>query len=204
MKTRIALIIYSIISMLALMLMLSRENIFVVIALVIAFLLLGHRELWSLLRHHRLPVIDDRVRENLSSAMRVTGVFFFISSIIMIILVRFGIFQDIHAGQIISGQLVIVGIVYVIGYHYYDRVRPNLGERTARWLKRCLITTGFSLSTIALSITLHNLLSSWLGFEEAFFFILGLLVTPAVLIVSLLASLVIFLVGLMASFRRIE
>jgi hypothetical protein len=200
MKTRLILIAYAVISVLGLMVLLSRENVYVVLALILGFLLLGHRELWSLVRYRRLPVIDERVRDNLTSAMRLTGGFFFIASIVLILLLRFDIFENTPTGLIISGQLVIVGFVYLIGYHYYDRVRPNLGEKAMRWMKRCLIMAGLSLSTIALAIALHNLVSALLGFEEAFFFILGLLVAPAVLAASLMGSLAIFIKGLGASF----
>jgi uncharacterized Tic20 family protein len=204
MKTRLILIAYAVISLLGLMMLLSRENVYVVGALVLGLILLGHRELWSLVRYRRLPVIDERVKNNLNSAMRLTGVFFFIASIVLILMMRFNVFKDTPTALIISGQLVVVGIVYVVGYHYYDRVRPNLGERAARWLKICLITAGLSLSTIALAITLHNMVSAWFGFEDAFFFILGLLVAPAVLAASLLGSLAVFIKGLWASFSGVE
>jgi hypothetical protein len=204
MKTRLILIAYAVISLLGLLLLLSRENVYVVGALVFGFLLLGHRELWSLARYRQLPVIDDRVRENLSNAMRLTCGFFSISSIVLILLLRFDVFENKPTGLIISGQLVIVGIVYVVGYHYYDRVCPNLGERALRWLKICLITAGLSLSTIAIAIVLHNMVSAWFGFEDAFFFIIGLLVAPAVLAASLLGSLAIFIKGLLASFKGVE
>jgi hypothetical protein len=204
MKTRLILIAYAVISLLVLMILLSRENVYVVLALIVGFLLLGHRELWSLIRYRRLPIIDERVKNNLTSAMRLTGVFFFIASIVLILMMRFNVFQDTPTALIIGGQLVIVGIVYVVAYHYYDRVRPSLGERAMRWLRICLITAGLSLSTIALAIALHNLVSAWFGFEEAFFFILGLLVAPAVLAASLLGSLAIFIKGLGASFRGVE
>lgn len=204
MKTRWILMAYAAISLLALMLMLSRENLYVVIALVAGILLLGHRELWSLVRYGRMPVIDERVQNNLTGAMRLTGVFFFIASIMLIMLLRFNVFKNTPTELIISGQLVIVGFVYLIGYYYYDRVRPYLGERATRWLKICLITAGLCLSTIALAIVLHNLFSSWFDFEDAFFFIIALLVAPAVLVISLLGSLAIFIKGLSASFSGIE
>jgi hypothetical protein len=203
-KIRWILIAYSILSILGLMLLLSRENIYIVIALALGFLLLGHRELWSLVRYRRLPVIDERVQNNLTSAMQLTGVFFFIASIVLILLLRFNVFRDTPTGLIISGQLVIIGIVYLVGYHYYDRVRPNLGEKALHWLKICLITAGLSLSTIAFAIVLHNMFSAWFGFEDAFFFILGLLVAPAVLAISLLGCLAVFIKGLGASFTNVE
>ena len=204
MKTRWILVAYTTVSLLALMLMLSRENLYVAIALVAGILLLGHRELWSLIRHGRMPVIDERVQNNLTGAMRITGVFFFVASIVLILLLRFNVFKNTPTELIISGQLVIVGFVYVIGYYFYDRVRPCLGERATRWLRICLITAGLSLSTIALAIVLHNLVSIWLGFEDAFFFILALLVAPAVLAISLLGCLAIYIKGLWASFSGVE
>jgi hypothetical protein len=84
----------------------------------------------------------------------------------------------------------------LIGYYYYDRVRPNLSKRAARWLKICLITAGISLSTVALGIVLHNLISYCFNFEEPFFFILGLLAAPGVFAGSLLVGLVIYVKGL--------
>ncbi len=204
MKIKWTLITYSIISILGLMLLLSRENIYVVTALVLGFLLLGHRELWSLVRFHRLPILDERVRTNLTNAMRLTGIFFFIATIVLIVAMRFNVFKNISPSLILSGLIVFVGIVYVIGYHYYDRVCPSLGKRSILWLKICLIVAGLSLSTIALAIVLHNMVSYLFGFEDAFFFILGLLVAPAILVVSLLGSLGIYISGLFASSGRGE
>lgn len=204
MKIRWILIAYATISTLGVLFLLSIENVYLPIAIISGILLLGHRELWSLLRYRRLPVVDERVRNNLTSAMQLTGVFFFIANIVLILLLRFNVFKGTPTGLIISGQLVIVGIVYLVGYYYYDRVRPNLGERAMHWLKICLITAGLSLSTIALAIVLHNLVSFWFGFEDAFFFILGLLVAPAVFAVSLLGSLAVFIKGLWASFTGVD
>ncbi len=201
MKTRIILIAYSAVSILGLMLLLSRENIYIVAALILGILLLGHRELWALIKYGRLPVIDERVRENLTCAMRTTGIFFFIASIALILMFRFNVFKDTPTGLIISGQLVVIGFVYLIGYHYYDRARPHLGGRALRWLKSLLVTAGVSLSTIALAISLHNMVYALFGLEDAFFFILGLLVAPAVCALSLLGSFFLFIKGVLASFR---
>jgi hypothetical protein len=203
-KTRIILTVYAAISILGLMVLISRENIFVVLAIILGVLLLGHREIWSLIRYRRMPVIDERVRDNLTGAMQITGCFFFIASLVLIIALRFNVFHNTPTPLIISGQLVVVGLVYLAGYHYYDRARPNLGKRAMRWLKICLVTAGLSLSTVALAITLHNMVSALFGFEDAFFFILGLLVAPAVFILSILGTIAIFIKGLWTSFTGVE
>lgn len=204
MKMRCILIAYAVISILGLMVLLSRENVYVVLALILGILLLGHREIWSLIRYRRMPVIDERVRDNLTGAMRVTGCFFFIASLVLIIAMRFNVFHDTPTPLIISGQLVVVGIVYLAGYHYYDRAHPNLGKRAMRWLKICLVTAGLSLSTVAMAITLHNMVSALFGFEDAFFFILALLVAPAVFVISIMGTIAIFVKGLWKSFKGVE
>lgn len=204
MKTKVALILYAAISLLGLLVLLARENILVVLALAAGFLLLGHREIWSLVRHGRLPVIDERVKDNLSGAMRLTGIFFFITSILLLVLLRFDVFENVSKELIISGEFVVIGIAYLISYYYYDRVRPNLGRQALRWLKGLLVAAGLSISTAALSVALHNLISSWAGTEEGVFFILGLIVAPACFAISLLGSLGIYLKGLFSPGRRGE
>jgi hypothetical protein len=196
MKTKIALGIYASISLLGLLLLLAWENIYVIAALILGMLLLGHRELWSLIRHGHMPVIDERVRDNLSGAMRLTGIFFFIASIVLLLLLRFNTFKNTPKELLISGEFVIIGIAYIIAYYYYDRVRPGLGEKALRWLRICLTTAGLSLSTGALAVILHNLISAWSGMEEAVFFILAVLIAPAVFVLSLLGCLGIYLKGL--------
>ncbi len=204
MKLKLVLIAYAAVSILGLMLLLSMENVYVVGALVAGFLLLGHREIWSLIRYRRLPVFDERVQNNLTSAMRLTGIFFFIASIVFVVVLRFNVLRDTPLAPIASGQVVIVGLVYLLGYHYYDRVSPNLGRRARLWLKICLIAAGLSLSTVAMGIVLHNMISHWLGFEEGFFFVLGLLVAPGVFALSLLVSLGIYIKGLFGQASRGE
>ncbi len=204
MKRKVSLISFSIISLLLLMLMLARENIYIVAAILAGILLLGHREIWSLIRYRHWPVIDERVRDNLTGAMRLTGIFFFLASIMLIILLRFEVLKDTPLELVISGQLVIVGIVYLISYYYYDRARPNLGKGGLRWLRICLTTAGLAICTAALAIALHNLVSYWFNFEDAFFFILGLLAAPAVFVISLLVCLGIYISGLFGTTGRGE
>lgn len=199
MKKKVILISYSVICVLILMLMLARENVFIIAAIALGFVMLGHREIWSLIRYHRMPVIDERVKDNLNSAMKLTGVFFFTASIILILLMRFNVLHDTSKEILISGQLLLVGLVYVLSYYYYDRVLPNMGERSMRWMKACLIIAGVSIGTAAISIVLHNLIGALFDFEEAVFFILGVLVAPGVFALSILGLIVLYLKGLFGS-----
>lgn len=204
MKMKLILIIYSSISLLGLLLLLSRENIIVVAALFLSLLLLWYRELWSLIRYRRLPVIDERVRENLTGAARITGAFFFIASLVIVLLLRFNVFKNISTLVVVSGLLVTVSLVYPIAYLYYDRVLPNLDGRALRWLRIFLFSAGLSLSTIAFCIAAHSLMAFLFHIEEAFFFILGLLVAPAIFVISLLCGIFIYFLGLFWNFGRGE
>ena len=121
MKWKVILVTYAAISILGLLFLLARENTYIAIAIISCFLLLGHREIWSLLRYRKFPVIDERIWKNLTSAMRFTGVFFFIACIVLILLLRFNVFQNTPTAIIISSQLIIIGFVYLLSYYYYDR-----------------------------------------------------------------------------------
>jgi hypothetical protein len=198
-KKKVILISYSIICVLILMLMLAKENIFIIAAIALGFVMIGHREIWSLIKYHRMPVIDERVKDNLNGAMRLTGFFFFIASIILILLMRFNVLRDTSKEALISGQLLLVGLVYILSYYYYDRVQPNIGERSMHWVKVCLVTAGVSIGTAAISIVLHNLIGALFDFEEAVFFILGVLVAPGVFVLSILGLVILYVKGLFGS-----
>jgi len=204
MKIKLLLIIYSVISLMALLLLLSLENIIVVAALLLSLLLLWYRELWSLVRNRHLPVIDERVRENLTGAARITGAFCFIASVIVILLLRFNVFKNVSTSLVVSGLLVAVSLVYPAAYLYYDRVLPNLGSGSLRWLKIFLLTAGISLSTIAFSIAAHNLVAFLFHLEEPFFFVLGLLIAPAIFVISLMCAIFVYFSGLFRTSRHGE
>ena len=204
MKMKLILVIYTVVSLLGLMLLLSRENIFIVTALFLSLILLWYREIWSLIRYHRLPVIDERVRDNLTGAARITGVFFFVASLIIVLLLRFNFFKNISSSIVVSSFLVTVSLLYPIAYLYYDRVLPNLGRRAFHWLKISLFSAGISLSTIAFSITVHNLVDVFFHIEEGFFFVIGLLVAPALLVLSFLCIVCIYFSGLFNTSGRGE
>lgn len=76
MKKKRALIIFAAVALLSALLLLSLKAYYVLGALVAGLLIMGHREIWSLIRYRRLPVIDERVRENLVKAVRNAAVFF--------------------------------------------------------------------------------------------------------------------------------
>ena len=67
MRTKIAFLAVSIAALLVAIILISLKAYYVTIALVVGTLIIGHRELWSLIRRRKLPPVDERVRENATS-----------------------------------------------------------------------------------------------------------------------------------------
>ena len=196
MKTKRALIIFGVIALVAALLLLSLRAYYVLLAMVIGLLLLGYREIWSLIRHQRLPVIDERVRDNLVKSVRNAGVFFVIVAIFLMLVLSGNLLKDVLAVRIVGLLFVTVGAAYLFSYLYYDRAEPNLGEKGLRWLRIFIITAGTAVGVFIISIILHNLIGGLLGVKEPVFFIIAVIISPSALAVGLLGSLVLFVRGL--------
>ena len=63
MKMKRAYLAIAITALVVTVLLISLRAYYVAIALIAGALIIGHRELWSLLRSRKLPPIDERVRE---------------------------------------------------------------------------------------------------------------------------------------------
>jgi len=70
MKTRRVFLAVFIAALIVTIVLISLKEYYVAIALIVGVLLIGHREVWSLLRKRKLPPIDERVRENIVKAVR--------------------------------------------------------------------------------------------------------------------------------------
>ena len=214
MKRKRVFIAISIIALLMTVILISLEAYYVAIALIAGVLILGYRELWSLIRRRKLPPVDERVRENLGKSVR-NGFIFLVAALAFLMLpfsVRLTETPDtVH---VLGGLFVSAGIVYLLSYLFYDRVAPRLGERGLRLLKIFLLASGISLAVGIISVVLHNaiygLLIYWFGEgfwersgvgDEPVFFLIALL-SVAGFAVGILGSLVMFLKGLFSRSRE--
>ena len=68
----------------------------------------------------------------------------------------------------------------------------TLKEKVAGMLKAFLLLTGASAVGGSASFVLHNLVSGWLGIEEAVFFILATIVCPLGFLTGAIGSIVLF------------
>jgi len=208
MKKKRVLIAVAITALVVTIILISLKAYYVAIALIVGTLIMGHRELWSLIRRRKLPPVDERVRENVNKSIR-NGFIFLVTALAFLMLpfsVRLTEAPD--TVNVLGGLFVSAGIVYLLSYLFYDRVAPRLGERGLRMLKIFLLVAGISLAVGIISVFLHNaiygLFIYWFGEDfwersgvgdEPVFFIIALLSVVA-FAVGIIGSLVIFIKGL--------
>ena len=189
----------------------KKKRVFIAIsitALIVGTLIMGHRELWSLIRRRKLPPIDERVRENVNKSIR-NGFLFLVTALAFLMLpfsVR--LIEAPDTVHVLGGLFVSAGMVYLLSYFFFDRVEPRLGERGLRRLRIFLLVAGISLGAFIISVFLHNaiygLFIHFFGADfwdrvgvgdEPVFFIIALLSVVA-FAVGIIGSLVMFFKGL--------
>ena len=208
MKTKRALLAVSITALIVAVLLISIRAYYVAIALVVGILLIGHRELWSLIRRKKMPLIDERVRENTNKSIRNGFIFFAIATAFLMLPFSVRLIETPDTVHVLGGLFLSGGAVYLLSYLFYDRAEPRLGERGLKMLKTFLLVAGISLGAFIISVFLHNaiygLFIHWFGEDfwnrigmgdEPVFFIIALLSAVA-LVVGIIGSLVIFIKGL--------
>ncbi len=210
MKKKRVLIAISITALVVTVILISLKAYYVAIALIVGTLIMGHRELWSLIRMRKLPLADERVRENVNKSIR-NGFIFLVAALAFLMLpfsVRLTEAPD--TVNVLSGLFVSAGMVYLLSYLFYDRVAPRLGVRGLRMLRIFMLIAGISLAVGIISVFLHNaiygLFIYWFGEDfwersgvgdEPVFFIMALLSVVA-FAVGIIGSLVIFIKGLLS------
>jgi len=209
MKTKRVFLAVSITALIVTIILISLKAYYVVIALLAGTLLMGHRELWSLITRKKLPPIDERVRENSSKSIRNGFIFFAIATAFMML--PFSVIlttRNPDTVHVLGGLFLSAGTVYLLSYLFYDRVEPRLGEKGLKMLKRFLLVAGISFAAFIISVFLHNAIYGlcilWFGedfwsrtgiTDEPVFFFIALLSIVS-LAVGLIGSLVLFIKGL--------
>ena len=208
MKKRRVFIAIAITALIVTIILISVKAYYVAIALIVGTLIMGHRELWSLIRRRKLPPIDERVRENVNKSIR-NGFIFLVTALAFLMLpFSIRLIETPNTVNVLGGLFVSGGMVYLLSYLFYDRVEPRLGERGLRMLRIFLLVAGISLAAGIISVVLHNVIyglfihffgadfwdRSGVG-DEPVFFIIALLSVVA-FAVGIIGSLVMFFKGL--------
>ena len=178
--------------------LISVEAYYVAIALIIGTLLIGYRELWSLLTTRKLPPLDERIRENIGKSVR-NGFLFLVFALAYLMLPFSTILiTKPDTAHVLGGLLLSGGAAYLLSFIFYDRVEPKLSGRGLKMLKVFLMTAGISVAVFILGVFLHNALSGLFGVEEPVFFVMSVFLAPLGFTVGLIGSLVLIIQGLLA------
>lgn len=182
--------------------LISLEAYYVVVAFLIGLLLLGHRELWSLLRRRKMPPIDERVRGNTAKAVRNGFIFFVAATALLMLPFSVRLVEGPDTVQVLGGLFIAAGVVYLISYLYYDRVETGLSEGNLKLFKTFALIAGISLGVAIISIFLHNAIYALImhfwdtEFEEPVFFIMATIVSPLGFAIGFIGGLVLYIRGL--------
>jgi len=189
--------------------LISARAYYVAVAFVAGTLIMGHRELWYLIRGKKMPVLDERVRENTSKSLRNGFVFFAVASAFMMIFFSLNRSAEPEVVHVLGGLFLSAGAAYLLSYLYYNQVEPGLNARGLKMLKAFLLVAGIALGVFIISFFLHNaiygLFSHCFGADfwdrtgigdEPVFFIIAVIICPLAFAVGLIGSLVIFVKGL--------
>ena len=198
MKTKRAFLAVSITTLIVAIILISLRAYYVVVALIVGALLIGHREFWSLIRKRKMPPIDERVRENTSKSIRNGFIFFAIATAFLMLPFSVRIIETPSTVHVLGGLFLSAGAVYLFSYLFYDRVESRLDERGLKMLKTFLLVTGISLGAFIISVFLHNAISGLFDIEEPVFFFIAVFISPLAFAVGLIGSLVIFIKGLLS------
>ncbi len=196
MRTVKAFIGLAIAALVGALVLISLKAYYVLVAVVAGLLILGYRELWSLITTRSLPPLDERVKGNTGKAIRNGFVFFVAVSIFLMLFLSVRQTVELELLHVLGGLFVATGLVYLLSYVFYDRAEPNLDERRSRMLKTFLMVAGISVAVFILSVFLHNMSSGLFDIEEAVFFTIATIIAPLGLVVGLIGSLVVFIKGL--------
>jgi len=199
MKTKMVFLVFSITALIMTIILIVLEVYYAAGALIVGMLIIGHRELWSLIRRGKMPPVDERVKENINKSIRNSFIFFGVVSIlIMLLYITDPRVLQPDLEYFLGGLLLSVGIVYVISYLFYDRVETNLDRKGLKTFRTFLLVAGISLAVFIINAFFNNAINRIFNIDYLAFHRILLYVLPFVFAVGIIGSLVVFIKGLFA------
>jgi hypothetical protein len=165
--------------------------------IVIGAIIAGHREIWSLIRYRKMPPNDERVKENINKSIRNSFLAFVIISLITLLFYVVEEFAQIDLEYFLVVLILLVELVYVISYLFYDRLEDNLGSRDIKALKILAIFEAASLVVFILNAMFVKIIFPVITDEIFTLHRLMLYISPVVFSLGIIGSSVIFIKGLL-------
>jgi hypothetical protein len=178
------------------LLLIAVRQYYVAAALFLGIIIMWHREIWSLLTRRRMPPADERVKENTNRAIR--NGFIFFAAATAFLMMPFGeiVTDRLDTSHTLGALFLSSGLVYMLSYLFYDRAGVEIPPKRMKLIKTFLIIGVMSLPTFIIGVFMHSALSALFNVEEPVFFVIAVIVAPAVLVVGLIGSLVLLFMGM--------
>jgi hypothetical protein len=173
----------------------AMRSYYVGVAVIAGMILIGYREIWSLITTRKLPPLDERIRENTDKSVR--NGFVFLMLVLGYLMMPFSarLVNENNISIVLGGLLVSGGLVYCLSYIFYDRVEPKFSSRRFKILKGFIFTIAISIALYILGGLFHNVIFAIYDVEEPVFFSIALLGIAGV-VVGIIGCLVMFVHGL--------
>ncbi len=126
--------------------------------IIIGAIIAGHREIWSLIRYRKMPPHDERVNANINKSIRNGFLAFIIISLITLLFYVTEEFARIDLEYYLVALILLVELVYVISYLFYDKIEANLGKRDIKALKIFAVFEVASLVFFILTILFPSMI----------------------------------------------
>jgi len=111
MKTKRVFLAVSIAALILVITLISLRAYYVTVALIVGTLVIGHRELWYLVKRRKVPPIDERVRGNAGKSVRNGFVFFAIASVFLMLFFSLNLAVNPGIVHVLGGLFLSAGVV---------------------------------------------------------------------------------------------
>jgi len=165
-------------------------------AIAIGMLVVGHREIWSLITKGKLPPVDERVKEGINKSIRNSFIFFGMVAFLTMLFYITDQYEPIQPDMeyFLGGLLLSVGIVYVLSYIFYDRIEAGLTRKELKVMRVFSLLAGVALIIFIINAFFVNTIYPSMDFFA--FHIILLYVSPLVFAVGFIGGAIIFVKGL--------
>jgi hypothetical protein len=114
-----------------------------------------------------MPPNDERVKENINKSIRNSFLAFVIASLITLLFYVVAEFARIDLEYFLVGLILLVELVYVISYLFYDKIEANLGKRDIKALKILAVFEAASLVFFILTIFFPGMIFLFPGITDS-------------------------------------
>ncbi len=197
MKGKTLYLVYFLATILFITIMLIAKNYFAAGALVFSWLVVSYRELWSLIRFHKLPPVDERNKESINKAL-VNCFVLFCFVVLLTILVYSTLTPSLIRPELetyLSILFACIGIVYSLSYLFFDKLETNLSDKRKHALQICSLIAFatfivFFINTFYANVFIHDF-ERWLRLYQIL-----LIGSATIFVCSILSLLIILLITL--------